>query len=172
MSSQKQFLRYWAVIGGYIGFLFLLILVQGVLDATNLLSLRASLIPFLLLHVILMVAFFVIATRMFRPRVYEEAHRNGQPATGQVLAVKKTGWRNRMRKQSSFVVKIPPPGRSRIPFKYEYELQLRITPVDAPAYEAKVTTFLETAEVPTPGTMVAVKIHPQRSDIVILSTDE
>lgn len=172
MSTRNRFLRYWAVIGGYIGLLFLLIVMQGILDATNLLPLPVSLIPFTVLHLLLLAGFFVIAIRGFNPPVYKEARKYGHPATAQVLAVKKTGWRNRMRKSSSFVVKIPPPGHSRIPFKYEYELQLRITPVNGPAYEAKVATFLETAEVPAPGMTVTVKVHPQRSDIVILMTNE
>lgn len=172
MSTRNRFLRYWAVIGGYIGLLFLLIVMQGIFDATNLLPLPVSLIPFTVLHLLLLVGFFVVAIRVFNPPVYKEARKYGHPATAQVLAVKKTGWRNRMRKSSSLVVKIPSSGHSRTPFKYEYELQLRVTPGDALPYEAKVTTFLETTEVPSPGAMVDVKIHPRRPDIVILTTHE
>ena len=169
MSSRKQFIRLWVVIGGYMGLLFFLIIVQGILDAAKLVSLQASLVPFLVLHLILLVVFFIVALRSFNPPVYQEAQRHGQSATAQVLGVKETGWQNRIKKRNSLTLKYSLPGRSPQPHKYEYELQLQVLPTNGSPYEAKLTQFLETAEVPEKGSTVAVKIHPRRKDIVVLA---
>lgn len=171
MSSWKQFFGGWAVLGGYIGLLFLLILVQGILDQTGLLPYRTSVLPFSILHLILLIGFFIVAFRSFNSPVYREAQSQGKAANAEILAVKKTGWRNWSTRGTSLKLTYPLPDRPRRTRKYEYELHLRVMPADAEPYETKVFSFLTTAEVPQPGSTIAVKIHPQRSDIVVLANE-
>lgn len=167
MSTWKQFFRGFAVIGGYLALLAILIVLQGVLDMTGLVSYRASLIPFMVLHLVLLVAFFIIAWRLINPPVYQQAQIDGQPATAQVLAVEKTGWRS---KNSGNNVWNLLAGRPLRPRKWEYKVQLRVTPPHTTPYETTLFIFVESAQVPVVGTTVAVKIHPQRPDIVVLPT--
>jgi len=121
------------------------------------------------LHLVLLVAFFIAAIRSFNPSVYREAQIHGQPATAQVLGIKETGWQNRIKKRNSLTLKYSLPGHSPQPHKYEYELQLRVLPTNGSPYEAKLTQFLEAAEVPEKGSTIAVKIHPHRKDIIVLA---
>ena len=168
MSSKKQFIRLWAVIGGYLGLILLLIIVQGILDAAKLVSLQASLVPFLVLHLIILVVFFIAGIRSYNSPLYREAQLQGQPAMAQVLEIKETGWQNRIKKRNSLTLKYAPTGHTPQPHKYEYELQLRVLPADGDPYEATLTQFLEAGEIPEIGSAIAVKIHPWRRDVVVL----
>jgi hypothetical protein len=168
MSSNKQFFGIWAVVGGYLALLFLLIIVQGILDITNLLPLRLSVIPFMVLHLILLVAFFIVLFRTISPSGYQEAEKHGEIATAEVLAIKETGWRSPGNQRTSLTIRYSLNGRPLRPYQYEYELQLRVMPANATPYETKVTTFLATADVPLKGATLPVKIHLKRPDIVVL----
>jgi hypothetical protein len=154
--------------GGYLALLFLLIIIQGILDATNLLPLRLSVIPFVVLHLILLVGFFIVLFRTISPSVYREAQKHGELAAAEVLAIKETGWRSPGSQRTSLTIRYSLNGRPLRPSQYEYELQLRVMPAHTVPYEATVTTFLPTAEVPPKGATIPVKIHPQRPDILVL----
>ncbi len=169
MSTWKQFFLGFAVVGGFLALLAILIVLQAVLDMTGVISYRASLIPFTILHLLSTIGFFVVTWRLMAPPVYRQAQTEGQPATAQVLAVQKTGWRS---KRSSGNLWNIIAGRPLSARKWEYKLQIRVMPPHTTPYETTLFIFVESAKVPVVGTTVAVKIHPRRPDIVVLSTSE
>jgi hypothetical protein len=94
MGTSRTLIYYLVIVGLYIGGLLLLIVTQGLLDAAGLLSYLDGLIPFLILHLALLVAFFWFTWRT-QPQAYREAQQIGLSAQGRVLAARRTRWRRR-----------------------------------------------------------------------------
>ncbi len=152
MSITRQFLLGWAVGGAYTLGVFLLIVVQGLLDAAGIPYLF-SLIPFLLLHLLALGLLVWGLIRVVRPSAYYEALAEGLPAQARVLEVRRTGWRSRngLRRAT-----------------YEHRLRVALQPPDAPPYEAWVQLMLPSGQPPPAvGDAVAVKRHPRKPGVVV-----
>lgn len=153
-SMWRRFGFMWLAIGAYIVVVFALIAVQGVLDAYGIVSYLDSLLPFALLHLVALVGFGYALKLIYLPRVLQETKERGISAKAQVLQVERTGWRMRQW--------LAPPR------KYEYRLRLRVQGVTLSSYEATTYSFLLRDAAPAVGDTVKVKVHPERTEIVIL----
>jgi hypothetical protein len=93
------------------------------------------------------------------PREYREARERGVPGTAVVLEVEATGWQSGRTGRRSLRL----PARA---VRHEYVLRLRLEGT----YEARTSAFLTAEEAPAAGATVAVLVHPQRPDVVVLAT--
>ncbi|GAB4198275.1 MAG: hypothetical protein OHK0022_17390 [Roseiflexaceae bacterium] len=153
MSVTRQFLLGWAVGGGYFVAVLLLSAVQGLLDSAGVLSYLDGLIPFALVHLLLLGLLIWGLVWVSRPPAYHEARAQGLPAQARVLEVRRTGWRVRSMGQTP---------------TYEHRLRVAVASLDAPPYEAWVQVLLRRdQQAPAVGETVAVKIHPQRRDVLV-----
>ncbi len=126
--------------------------------------------PFIGLMVGYMVVFiailFIFTRRLSRasfPRELKEAHEKGVMASAKVLDIKRTRWRNPRTRNFRLQVS---------PARFEYEMRVWVKPADAPEYEANVAEYLAGDDVPTKGDTIPVKIHPQRSEVVVMVRDK
>lgn len=164
MSTSRGVLNFILLFAGYIVLNFFLIIVQGVLHETGLLSYRLSWLPFLLLHLILITIFFVaIWRRTTSPqREVRWLQEHGRPASARLLDIQWTGWRKGKRGGGS--LRIGHPGG---PIR-EYRLRLEVTPAAADPYEVTTHQYLPVNALPKVGSTVPIKIHPQHPDRLIL----
>jgi hypothetical protein len=157
MGTSRTLIYYLVIVGLYIGGLLLLIVTQGLLDAAGLLSYLDGLIPFLILHLALLVAFFWFTWRT-QPQAYREAQQIGLSAQGRVLAARRTRWRRR---------------RGWGPWSYEHLLDLEVDRPGTTAQRAEVVMYLpRDAQPPAAGTLLPVKVHPRHPTVVILDMPE
>jgi hypothetical protein len=111
------------------------------------------------------IGFFWYMLRVLDPPEYRQARSQGVPATAQVLDMQATGARTR--RTNSLVLSKNPS----LP-KYEYLLQVLVTPPGAAPYEATLVEMLETAKIPKKHAQIAVKVHPRRPSVVVLAPIE
>jgi hypothetical protein len=162
MSSWQQFLRAWLVVLGYLVYTFLLV---GLLIVTReripLLVAVIFFIVFELTATLVVIFLMWVAISPGKLSAQYEASQHGLPGTAQVLEINWTGWRERRNAgkwlEGQFV-------RSR-----EYRLRLRVAPPQGENYEVTMFIYLKNDELPERGAQVAVKIHPQRPEIVVLA---
>lgn len=162
MSTSNRTARFLVLFAAYFGLLFLLIIIQGILDAAGILSFRTTLLPFLLLHLILPVIFFILILRVNNPRRdLRWLQEHGRPTTARILEIEPTGWR--IRRRDTIVLSRRPssPGR-------EYRLRLEVMPAGAPPYEVTTHQYLSLNAIPEVGSLVPIKIHPQHPNQLIL----
>ncbi|HEU4324986.1 MAG TPA: hypothetical protein VFS21_17735 [Roseiflexaceae bacterium] len=160
MSITRQFLLGWAVGGVYLLAVFLLIALQGLLDAAGVLSYLAGLIPFLLLHLLAVGLFVWGLLWVVRPPAYREARAKGLPAQARVLEVKRTGWRVRTRLPTHTFEQMRT-------HAFEHRLRVAVQPPDAPPYEAWVQVLVGRGQMPPAvGDHVSVKVHPHKRDVL------
>lgn len=126
--------------------------------------------PIIWLTVGYLIAFAVIAFIFARrishatfPRELKEAREQGIVASAKVLDIKRTRWRNPSTRNLRLQVS---------PVRFEYEMRVRVNPPDAPEYEAQLAEYLSGDEIPTKGDTIAVKIHPQHSEIIVMVRDK
>jgi hypothetical protein len=153
MSSWRRFIYAWIVSGGYFVGTILLIVLQGLLDYIGLVSYTASLIPFLVLHLLLLACFFVGLRWSSNPPAYRQVLKIGVPATGRVLRVQPTRWKQR---------------RMLGPWKREYLLEIEVLRPDTTPYSAKLAVLVARNEQPPAvDDMLAIKVHPRHPAIVV-----
>lgn len=161
--------REWAILGGLMIGLHLMvfagwIVLEPVLErlTTTSFVLMGLLTVFYLigLAAILVVTLRRMA-RVDSPPEYRYARTNGLPASAMVLDIEWTGFQSRQR-SVSFVF---------WPTKREYQMRLRVTRRGQADYEVQVAEYLTTDQTPEKGATVAVKVHPERPEIVVLEKE-
>lgn len=127
---------------------------------------RFEVTPFIWLMVGYMVVFIAILliftrriSRATFPRELKEAREQGIMASAQVLDIKRTRWRNP--RTRNFRLQVSPQ-------RFEYEMRVRVKPADAPEYEVNLAEYLSGDDIPKKGDTIPVKIHPQRSEVVVM----
>ncbi len=133
-----------------------------VLDPSNGRS-PVGVIVLMIAYLVALAVILITATsrigRAVRPEEFRQALADGDPATARVIAVEPTRWRTRS--NLSFRLRARPPRR-------EYSMTVLVMPATAPAYEARIASFLAGIRVPDVGEMIDVKIHPERPEIVVI----
>jgi hypothetical protein len=153
MSSWRRFMYSWIVAGAYVGSTMLLIVLQGLLEYIGLASYQASLIPFLVLHVLLLIGFFLGLRWSHNPPAYRQVTHIGLPATGRVLRVQPTRWKQR---------------RMTGPWKAEYLLDVEVIRPDTTPYKATLVLLLARKEQPPAvGEALSIKVHPRHPAVVV-----
>jgi len=123
--------------------------------------------------VLLTVAYLVVLTwiliRFFRrvgeaalPQEYREAAEQGILSTAKVLEIARTRWRIPRRRNFRLQVQ---------PTRFEYQMRLRVSKPGEADYEALMAEYLSGAQVPRKGDVIAVKVHPQRPDVIVMVLD-
>lgn len=166
MSSWRQFVTVWLCVGIYIVALFLLIILQGVLDSAKILSFQASWPYFMVAHVVVMIVFFYFLARTFSSPAVREARQNGLPATAEILEATQTGWRTPRRRRGIRIVigkGLPNPRR------WEYKLRMRVNPPVGDPYEVTTFEYIVPSQQPTVGMTIPVRIHPKYPKVVVLA---
>lgn len=120
-------------------------------------------VGYLLTFVVILFIFTRRLTRATFPRELKETREQGIVASAKVLDIKRTRWRNP--RTRNFRLQVSPQ-------RFEYVMRVRVKPTDAPEYEADVAEYLSGDEIPTKGDTIPVKIHPQRSEIVVMARDK
>lgn len=110
----------------------------------------------------IVVVFCQRVNRAADPVEYREAHAHGLPATANVLKIERTRWR--VRRSRNFRL------QSR-PQRFEYQMRLCVTRDGVADYEADMAEYLAGDDVPERGDVIAVKVHPQHPDVVVVSRD-
>lgn len=117
-------------------------------------------------YMVVFIAILLIFTRRIMaasfPRELKEAHEQGILASAKVLDIKRTRWRKPRTRNFRLQVS---------PRRFEYEMRIRVKPADAPEYEANLAEYLSGDDIPAKGDTIPVKIHPQRSEIVVMVID-
>lgn len=123
----------------------------------------------ILLMISYLAALTLILIRFFKrvgdagsPPEYREAVERGIPATAKVLEIARTRWRIERYRNLRF--------QSR-PTRFEYQMRLRVSKPGEPDYEAFMAEFLSGNQVPQKGDVIAVKVHPQRPDVIVMVLD-
>ena len=111
------------------------------------------------------IGFFWYMVRVLDPPAYRQARSQGVPTTAQVLDIQATGARTR-RRNTIILSKTP------TSTKYEYRIQVLVTPPGATPYEATLVEMLEATKIPKQHAHIPVKIHPQHPDVVVLASGE
>lgn len=152
----------WAMSGGLLlGLILLLCLAWAALDQLHLASLTSAAIlagVFLVGLALVMGACFRLIGDARTPPEIREARAEGVAATGTVLDVGKTGWRTRRGRRSSLTLG---------PTRWECSIRVRVTRPGLGDYEAEVVEFLTSDQIPEPGTVAPVRVHPRRPEIVV-----
>jgi hypothetical protein len=156
MNLWRGFIWSWVIILGYVAVVILAGAVQVLLAEAGLVTYLQSLPCFIFFNVVALVASFVIFWRLFSPRELRQARERGLPATGRVLSVKATGWRHKRKWFSSK------------PRQRQYAIRLEINRPAEPLYEATVLEFFPAGAVPEVGQTLALKVHPERPQVVAL----
>jgi hypothetical protein len=166
MSTTRRTTQFLLLFAAYTGLLLFLIVLQGILDAADLLSLRVSWLPFLILHFLLLITLLVAIFLMINSgRQQQWLQQHGRPATARLLDMQRTGWR--VKKRGGGSLRWHAPGGPR----HEYRLRLEITPPDAGPYELTTHQYLYLNQLPQVGDTVPIKIHPQHLNLVVLVDD-
>ena len=117
-------------------------------------------IPYLIGLFILFVLFFRRLGDATEPPEYREAKANGLAATAKVLEIRQTRWHTKRR--INFRLQTTPR-------HWEYEIRLKISQPGMPDYEAETAAYLSGKDVPKKGEIIAIKVHPQRPEVVVLA---
>lgn len=172
MNMSQRFgktIKEWAIFLGRLLLLTLLYMLVWV-PIENLGPRRAmpyvviSMVVYLIVFTIIMISFFRRLKLAHSPPEYREAREHGLPATARVLDIKWTRWRSR-RNDASLTL----PAR---PTKFEYQMRLLVSRPGETEYETTIAEFLLSDEVPKKGDTIAVKIHPQRPEVIVWAPDE
>jgi hypothetical protein len=164
MSTTRRTVQFLLILAAYMGLLLLLMVVQGILDITGLLTIRTSWLPFMLLHLLLLIAFFFAIFRAASDtgRQLRWLQEHGRPATARLLDMHWTGWRVKRRGGGSLTFGWPGGPRR------EYRLRLEISPPGDHPYEVTTHQYLYLNTLPKVGDTVPIKIHPQQPTLVLL----
>jgi hypothetical protein len=159
MSLWRAYFLSWALILGYVAGVVLLSLAQILLAEAGLVTYFQSL-PCLLLFIIGgLVGMWVALARVNDPRPLREARQAGLPATGRVLAVKWTGWRDKRR------------WFTRHPRRFQAAIELEISRAGDAPYRATLLAFILGDQEPWVGDEIQVKIHRHRPEVVVLNQE-
>ncbi|MBC8099366.1 MAG: hypothetical protein H7Y11_07980 [Armatimonadetes bacterium] len=175
MNITQRFIKMWVLIGGYCIALILVGVLPFVLwtDDNRTTITVNSLLSMLGVAVVTLV-FGVLLYRNLSPAVLRQAHAHGIAASATVSEVSATGWRvgkSRPGKGRGRGWRVQQGGivPHRTYHKYEYKLRVQVQPPAMPPYEAVIFHALPENQVPQPGDALAVKIHPQRAEVVVLA---
>jgi hypothetical protein len=117
-------------------------------------------VPYLIALCVLMVLFFRRLGDATSPPEYREAKANGLPATAKVLEIQQTRWYTKRR--TNFRLQTTPR-------RWEYEMRVRVSQPGLPDYQAQLAAYLEGSDVPKKGDVIAVKVHPQHPEVVVMA---
>jgi uncharacterized membrane protein len=120
-------------------------------------------VGYILTFVVILFIFTRRLSRATSPRELKEAQEQGIVASAKVLDIKRTRWRTPRTRNFRLQVS---------PARYEYEMRVRVKSANAPEYEVNLAEYLAGDDVPTKGDTIPVKIHPQRSEIVVMARDK
>lgn len=153
LSQTQRLIATLLATGAYIVAVVVLTIIQGVLDAIGLLSFLNGVVPFLILHIALLVAFFLAQWRLNDSPAYREARARGLPARAQVLEVQRTRWRRRQFMGA---------------WTYEYLLWIQLERPGEPDSKARLALYLPRGTSPPAiGDEVAVLVHPEHPAVVV-----
>jgi hypothetical protein len=113
----------------------------------------------------------VVMYRNWSPTVIKQAHASGIPSSAIVTEVTPTGWRMRVKTPESSGWRVQQGGLTkRSAFhKHEYKLRVQVTRAVIPTHEAVIFQMLTSEQVPRLGDTIAVKVHPQHDEIVVMT---
>lgn len=166
MSQRaRQMMTQWALLAAALimlhGLLFAAWIIIGA-DARSLKPLAVVMVMYVALCAAIVVVFCRRVSRAADPLEYRHAREHGLPATAHVLTIARTRWR--VRRSRNFRL------QSR-PQRFEYQMRLRVTRAGVADYEADMAEYLAGDDVPQRGDVIAVKVHPQHPDVVVVSRD-
>lgn len=115
------------------------------------------------------ILFSIRLGRAGTPPEYREARERGLPATATVLEIRETGWQSGRSRGQRMVIGFRPFSIRPRQTKYEYQMRLRVMRPGAAEYEATLAEYLHSDEAPQQGAAIAIKVHPQRPDVVVLA---
>ncbi|MCI0709159.1 MAG: hypothetical protein L0154_03260 [Chloroflexi bacterium] len=168
-----RMMKEWAIFGG-------LMIVLHLLYALGFVTLDPSdnLLPYIVLSVLyvvcligIIVVFWRRLSRADTPLAYREARVNGQPATAIVLEIERTGWHSGRRSHLRLILSLRPFSIRPPTLKYEYQMRLGVMRPGAADYEAQLAEYLTYNQIPRQGDTIAVKVHPQHPEIIVLARD-
>jgi hypothetical protein len=162
-SRGRRILKEWALLAGQLFLLHLLLFAGWVLldprPGRSLVPVLWLAAAYLVLFAIVLAVFCWRVGRAHVPTEYREAHSRGVSATATVLAVETTGWRSDRNLNFRLETR---------PRKYEYRIRLCVVRDGAPGYETETAEYLRPAQAPQVGQTVAVAVHPERPEVVVL----
>lgn len=165
MSQRARLMtKQWALLALAFIILHVLLFVSWMIIGTDALHSLTVVAVVMMMYVSLFATLVVVFCQRLNhaadPVVYREARKYGQQAMAKVLEIGRTRWR--VRRSYSFRL------QSR-PQRFEYQMRLRVTRAGTVDYDVDVAEYLSGDDVPERGDMVAVKVHPQYRDVVVLS---
>ena len=166
-QRARQIMKQWAILGVALIVLHVLFFVGYlIINPTN----RDSLTPVLILALMYIIAggiimwvFYKRVSEAAEPIEYREALEQGLPATAKVLSIERTRWRNKRTRNFRLQVR---------PQMFEYQMRVRISREGVPDYEVDLAEFLVGDDVPEKGDIIAVKVHPQQPNVIVMLLDE
>ena len=171
MSMSKRFTRLWITIVAYV-IIAIAVLVLPLLRAGDT---RDEVLGNVVLAlgglVIVSIVFGVLLLQFRSTPLITQAQTNGLPAAATVLKIGQTGWRRREARGRLRVRQGGLTKHSDYDF-WEYRVDVRVEQVGKPPYEAVIFQLLKPEQAPSVDDHIAVKIHPQRADIVVINDTE
>lgn len=165
MSQRaRQIMKQWAFLFGQLTALHVFLFMAWIIFEPQIMRSPAITIPIAIVYIVLFAAillrFSLLLGRATVPPQYREAQLHGLPASATVLDIQQTAWR--VRATLNFKLQVRPNKR-------EYQMRLLVTPPNKADYEALMAEFLPGDQVPDKGDVIAVKIHPQHPEIVVMA---
>ncbi|GIK28742.1 MAG: hypothetical protein IT298_04070 [Chloroflexi bacterium] len=96
------------------------------------------------------------------PVEYREAAASGIELQARVIDVQQTRWHSRPGDPINFAPR---------PTRRVYQIRVQVTPEDGQPYEAELTEWLISSDVPKVGATVPVKVHPRYPEVAVLVRD-
>ena len=167
MTTLQKTLRILTAMAFLFGAIGLFLVGLPILERLDLLSAAVATawgIGFVLAMSLGSIGFFWYLVRVLNPPAYRQARTQGLPATATVLDIQATGARLRRRGKIILNPAAHPAD--------EYRLRVLVNgQADAP-YEATVVEMIEAAKVPKQRDTIAIKVHPQHPDVVVLAKED
>ncbi len=165
MSQRaRQIMKQWAILLGLLILLHLIVFLAWAIVEPYIMRSPAVTILFAIVYIVLLTAILLLFSqrleRATTPLEYHEAQIDGLSASAKVLDIKQTAWRVRRTLNFQFRIR---------PYKREYQMRLLVKPPNKSEYEALMAVFLPGSQVPHKGDIIAVKIHPQHPQIIVMA---
>lgn len=158
-----QMIKQWGMLFGLLALIHILLFAAWVVFEPVLMRTPALSIGLIAVYLILdslLLGYFVRQLgKASSPPEYEEARKNGLPAKATVLSIEQTNW------------KVKPTRNFRLqksPYRREYQMHIRVSQAGQPDYETSLAEFLTGDQVPEKGSVIAVKVHPQQPDVIVM----